>query len=71
MRRTGSDTMRQAEEGKEFRNASGVLTAVLRVDGMRSSPTEAERRQRSETEDLLPLSAAPIRWRLSSVRDCR
>ena len=64
MRRTGSDTLRQAEEVTEFMKAFGVLAMVLRVDDMRSSPTEAERRQRSETEDLLLLSAAVIHQRL-------
>ena len=64
MRRTGSDTLRQAEEGKEYKNTSGVLAAVLRADGTRSAPTEAEHIPRSETEGLLPLSAAAIQWRL-------
>ena len=52
--------MRQAEEGKEFRNASCILSTVLRAGGTRSAPTEAERIPRLETEGLLPLSAAAI-----------
>jgi hypothetical protein len=57
--------MRQAEEGKEFKNASGALSTVLRAGGTRPSLTKAERRPRLETEGLLPLSAAAIHRRLN------